>query len=727
MSFRTIFMVTSVVAFFPSLVFATSVAFPDVTASNPNKIAIEYLQDNGVINGYGDGTFKPQNKINRAELLKVLVEGQGITPDASTYSHCFPDVKDEWFVPYVCYAEEAGWVSGYPDGTFQPARTVLKVESLKMILNAYGFTVPEQVAAAPFADTNANAWYTPFVAEAKERGLLEETGGTFEPAGEMARGGVAENIFRSIAVKQVNVEVFSPTIIETAISMPIIRVEYVDTLITGNTNIDNSTHITNVDNSVTDNSSNTTYNIQLITPSNPDTSTTFQTNSNTAALNALNSEYKLQFDAIDQQIVDLQSKYYEDVENLKQNAYLSQSSLDSRIQKLTSDTNFEIQKLQTKRDALWLEYERKADTIENASASNSSATTQSSSPRSCTVENGTGQQAWNTATQNWGACTLASCNSGFVEQGNVCTAAITFQRVWIDDEDKFLIKNLNPHNIQLKKFIFLDESNGNEFEYANFGFRFPDSYDYSCQYDFEYASQCRYIESDQKRCARKAGFSALQNEVRANETVEFRRVLSTPLKQIVYFDKTIGTELIFTVTNDPGGHIATPTGIGKPTIYLASSSPSGSRTVCASDNVFVFEVAADNNGKVLLEELTVQLHSDSSFNLEQGSDLQAYLKEGGNTVATSSITLTDTSSGSATFTFNPAFEIVKGTRKTFTLRTDTTKLISDESGTDDPFTLSIDLGTKDNAGGFIWSDGITSGISWVDTSNHTLNSNTLRY
>ncbi|MFA6458527.1 MAG: S-layer homology domain-containing protein [Patescibacteria group bacterium] len=536
MSLRTTIILSFAVItiFTTSLTFAESSAFPDVAANNPNKIAIDYLQENGVINGYGDGTFKPQNRINRAELIKVLVEGQGITPDANEYSHCFPDVGNEWFAPYVCYAKEVGWVSGYPDGTFQPARIVSKVESLKMILNVYGFTVPEQVSVVPFADTEEDAWYTPFVSVAKDRGLLEETGSNFEPAGAMARGGVAENIFRSIAVKNVNVETFSPSIIETAINMPIVHVEHVDTLITGNTYIDSSTHITNVINPVLDNSNNTT------TDSQPSSSNTI--NQPSSPRNCT-------------------------IENGAGRQTWNGSSWSSCV--LTSCNAI----YHVENDAC----------VPNV--------------RSCDVEYGTGEQTWNTATRLWSACTIKSCDDGYKEKDGICK------------------KNL-------------------------------------------YVSQ--------------------------------------------------------------------------PTVGLSSSSPSGSRSVTASDGIFIFSVSA-NNGKVLLESLTVNLSSDGSFNLEQGNGLTVYLKEGGSTIATSSITLTNSSSGSVTFTLSPAFEIAKDTNRTLILQADTMKLIVDQAGTDDMLTPSISLGAENNPGGFIWSDGITNGISWgVDVSSYpydktTLSGITLKY
>ena len=114
--------------------------FPDVPTSNQNAVAIDYLAEVGTISGYSDGTFKPTAEINRAELMKILV-GSPFDLDPQIHKDCFPDVKSEWFAPYVCYAKKKGWVSGYPDGSFQPANKVNRAEGLKMIYNAREFDI----------------------------------------------------------------------------------------------------------------------------------------------------------------------------------------------------------------------------------------------------------------------------------------------------------------------------------------------------------------------------------------------------------------------------------------------------------------------------------------------------------------------------------------------------------------------------------------------------------
>lgn len=191
---------------FASLVFsmlppiASAISLSDI-AGNKNQIAIQYLLDHGVISGYPDGTFKPNNTVNRAELLKILVGGQGVTPTVIDSKNCFPDVATEWFAPYVCYAKAHGWVSGYPDGTFQPNKTVSSVEAIKMLVNSQEYQVPNSVTTSSFTDVDVNQWYAPFIQVAQQKGLLEQTGDVFGVLGTMTRGGISENIYRAMIIK----------------------------------------------------------------------------------------------------------------------------------------------------------------------------------------------------------------------------------------------------------------------------------------------------------------------------------------------------------------------------------------------------------------------------------------------------------------------------------------------------------------------------------------------
>ncbi|MFA5799995.1 MAG: beta-propeller domain-containing protein [Candidatus Peribacteraceae bacterium] len=133
-------------------------AFSDIQVTTPYRTAIETLKEKGIISGYGDGTFRPGAQVNRAEFLKIVLEGRGVFGTISI-SGCFPDVEKQWFARYVCQAESEGIVSGYPDGTFKPDKPISFVEAAKILSLAYKQQVRNE----------GGEWYVPYV-EALESG-----------------------------------------------------------------------------------------------------------------------------------------------------------------------------------------------------------------------------------------------------------------------------------------------------------------------------------------------------------------------------------------------------------------------------------------------------------------------------------------------------------------------------------------------------------------------------
>ncbi len=169
--------------------------FSDVHYGDKHSIAIGYLKENGIVSGYPDGSYKPLSTLNRAELMKILVEGVGHSPSADAYKNCFPDVKEEWFAKYVCFAKVKGWVGGYLDGNFRPAKSVSKAEAIKMILEAFAvdLEIPE---ANVYSDVKMGEWFGGYVYTAKNLGILEEDGSFYRPNADILRGQVSENIYR---------------------------------------------------------------------------------------------------------------------------------------------------------------------------------------------------------------------------------------------------------------------------------------------------------------------------------------------------------------------------------------------------------------------------------------------------------------------------------------------------------------------------------------------------
>lgn len=142
---------------------ASAAGFPDI-ANSPYRADIERLQEIGVIGGYDDGTFRPKQAVNRAELVKVALGDR--MEVVSPKRRCFSDVSPKaWYAAIVCTAKQRRIVSGTGDGSFQPDRAVNFAEALRIVLRA------QQIAI----DTDgAKNWYDPYVDYAHERGIVSK-------------------------------------------------------------------------------------------------------------------------------------------------------------------------------------------------------------------------------------------------------------------------------------------------------------------------------------------------------------------------------------------------------------------------------------------------------------------------------------------------------------------------------------------------------------------------
>ncbi len=115
--------------FDPEAVYDTS--FIDVDLTQWYAGAVGFMERYGIINGFQDGTFRPMEPVSRAQLVAIATRFEGQLPAGSSR---FPDVaEDYWAKDAICYADQQGWVSGYPDGTFLPEQPVTRAEAAKII------------------------------------------------------------------------------------------------------------------------------------------------------------------------------------------------------------------------------------------------------------------------------------------------------------------------------------------------------------------------------------------------------------------------------------------------------------------------------------------------------------------------------------------------------------------------------------------------------------------
>lgn len=163
--------------------------FPDVKKDTPYYEPIHALAEMGVIEGYTDGTFKIRDKVTRAEASRMLsvIRGFKATKEAK-----FPDVKqDVWYSDGINALYSQGLIDGYPDGTFKPNEQMSRAQFARLVVEAYELPIVEDVKL-PFTDVKEDVWYTKYIKTLYHYGFIKGIDEkTFAPNASIDRGDFA--------------------------------------------------------------------------------------------------------------------------------------------------------------------------------------------------------------------------------------------------------------------------------------------------------------------------------------------------------------------------------------------------------------------------------------------------------------------------------------------------------------------------------------------------------
>ena len=109
--------------------------FSDVPDGKWYTTYVATLEKAGVIVDSKDGDFRPNDAITRAELASMLAQFANVTGGTTLFS----DVPTtHWAADYIAAAVRSGWIQGYPDGTFRPEQTIKRAEMTAMVNRALG-------------------------------------------------------------------------------------------------------------------------------------------------------------------------------------------------------------------------------------------------------------------------------------------------------------------------------------------------------------------------------------------------------------------------------------------------------------------------------------------------------------------------------------------------------------------------------------------------------------
>lgn len=172
-------------------------AFPDVPTSHWAFDFVRAIKEDGLTAGYPDGTFRPTNTVNRAEMSVFLekgVHGAVYTPPAPDGSSPFSDISGHWAEAWIEQLYDDGMTGGYPDGTYRPANNVSRAEMAVFLLkgeHGSSYLPPSSDGSSPFTDIGGS-WALPWIEQLYDEGITAGyPDGTYRPNNAVTRAEMA--------------------------------------------------------------------------------------------------------------------------------------------------------------------------------------------------------------------------------------------------------------------------------------------------------------------------------------------------------------------------------------------------------------------------------------------------------------------------------------------------------------------------------------------------------
>ena len=167
-----------VLAFACAFTMFAGAAFTDSADIKVDTEVVDTLVSLGVVNGYDDGSFKPNGTVTRAEMAKMIYVLRTGNSDASAYNDdktSFTDIGSHWARGYIKYCQSLGIIAGKSNTIFAPNEKVSAQEAAKMLLVTLGYNAQK-------AGLVGTGWASKTNALADENGLLEDVNTSFTAA-----------------------------------------------------------------------------------------------------------------------------------------------------------------------------------------------------------------------------------------------------------------------------------------------------------------------------------------------------------------------------------------------------------------------------------------------------------------------------------------------------------------------------------------------------------------
>ncbi|MDD3271224.1 MAG: S-layer homology domain-containing protein, partial [Syntrophomonadaceae bacterium] len=163
--------------------------FTDGNSTDKNAVYINYMAKRGLINGFPDGTYHPGEGLTRAQAAVLFCKIRGLNPTEKNST--FNDVVgNHWAAGYIAAAVKAGYITGFPDGTYRPQAILTRAQGINLFLQlATEKDSSEEIPA--LQDLDKNHWAANSIAIALAAGMIEAQDSKIQPEQPFARGDLA--------------------------------------------------------------------------------------------------------------------------------------------------------------------------------------------------------------------------------------------------------------------------------------------------------------------------------------------------------------------------------------------------------------------------------------------------------------------------------------------------------------------------------------------------------
>ena len=172
--------------------------YPDLIVNHWYSDSIQFIFDQGIVSGFPDGTYRPNATITRADAITML--GRALGWEKNAAHHYFYDVSTgSYAAGYINKAYELGYISGMPDGSFQPSAPIKRGDMAVIIKKVFGLT---SSGAHSFSDVAKTRYYAEAIQAAYENGIVQGySSDIFRPEASITRAENAVMLSKSLKLQ----------------------------------------------------------------------------------------------------------------------------------------------------------------------------------------------------------------------------------------------------------------------------------------------------------------------------------------------------------------------------------------------------------------------------------------------------------------------------------------------------------------------------------------------